>query len=151
MSTGRVGRGIQPSPRRITTELLDSGADLTAIVAANDMAAIGALATLRERGISVPDDVSLAGYDDIPFSRDITPPHTTVRVPMVELGRQAMRLALAVGGDEEQVIRLSTEVVIRGSVAKRPKRWEWSASWGRRRRRAHVFRPRAENLGVVGR
>jgi LacI family transcriptional regulator len=103
---------------RACSELLDSGAEFTAIFAANDMAAVGALAALREHGLSVPGDVSLVGYDDIPFSRDVTPALTTVRVPMVELGRQAMRLALAPAEDEERVLRLPTEPVVRGSAAR---------------------------------
>jgi LacI family transcriptional regulator, galactose operon repressor len=98
------------------SRLLDSGVDFTAILAANDMAAIGALAALRARGLSVPDDVSLAGFDDIPFSRDVTPPLTTVRVPMVEMGRQAMRLAVAQEATD-QVLRLPTELVVRESLA----------------------------------
>jgi LacI family transcriptional regulator, galactose operon repressor len=102
---------------RACTELLDSGADFTAMFAANDMMAVGALAVLRERGIAVPEDVSLAGYDDIPVSRDIAPALTTVNVPMVEMGRQSMRLAVAADDGDENVIRLPTELVIRASVA----------------------------------
>jgi LacI family transcriptional regulator len=102
---------------RACRSLLESGAQFSAIFAANDMAAIGALAALREDGVCVPGDVSLVGYDDIPLSRDVTPGLTTVRVPMVELGREAMRLALAPVEHDEQVIRLSTEVVSRGSTA----------------------------------
>ena len=103
---------------RACRELLDSGAEFSAIFAANDMTAVGALAALRERGIAVPEDVSLVGYDDIPLSRDVTPALTTVRVPMVELGRQAMWLALAPAADDARVIRLPTEVVTRASVAR---------------------------------
>jgi LacI family transcriptional regulator len=102
---------------RACGELLDSGTDFSAIFAANDMTAVGALVALRERGVSVPDDVSLAGYDDIPLSRDVTPPLTTVRVPMAELGRQAMSLALAPATEDERVIRLPTELVTRASSA----------------------------------
>jgi LacI family transcriptional regulator len=65
----------------------------------------------------VPGDVSLAGYDDIPLSRDITPALTTVRVPMVEMGRQAMRLAVQPDTVDEHVVRLPTELVPRASVA----------------------------------
>ena len=102
---------------RACAELLDSGASFSAIFAANDMTAIGALAALRERGIAVPGDISLVGYDDIPISRDITPALTTVRVPMIEMGRQAMRLALAPATGEERVVRLPTELVTRSSLA----------------------------------
>jgi LacI family transcriptional regulator len=102
---------------RACTELLDSGAEFSAIFAANDMTAVGALVALRERGIAVPGDVSVVGYDDLPLSRDITPALTTVRVPMVEMGRQAMRLAVGAEDGEEHVVRLPTELVARASVA----------------------------------
>lgn len=62
----------------------------TAIFAANDSMAFGALRALREAGIRVPDDVSLAGFDDVPIARYLTPPLTTVRVDIAELGRRAV-------------------------------------------------------------
>jgi LacI family transcriptional regulator len=67
----------------------------TAIFAANDAMAIGCLAALRERGLRVPEDVSLVGFDDVPIARYLTPALTTVQVPIAELGRQAMALLLA--------------------------------------------------------
>jgi LacI family transcriptional regulator len=103
---------------RACQALLASGEEFSAIFAANDMAAVGALTALRARGLSVPGDVSVVGYDDIPFSRDVTPALTTVRVPMVELGREAMRLALAPADEGERTMRLPTEVVMRESAAR---------------------------------
>ena len=64
------------------------------MVAATDMVAAGALTALHEAGLTVPGDVSLAGYDDIPFARDLHPALTTVHVPYEELGRLAVRTAL---------------------------------------------------------
>jgi LacI family transcriptional regulator len=96
--------------------LLASGVEFTALFAANDMMAIGALAALRKAGLSVPGDVSLVGFGDIPISQDLTPPLTTVRVPLVEMGRRAMELALS-PADSDRVLRLPTEVVRRESVA----------------------------------
>ena len=66
--------------------LLDADPGLTAIVALNDSMAVGALAALRERGIDVPGEVSVIGFDDMPIARDMTPPLTTVRLPLVEMG-----------------------------------------------------------------
>ena len=100
-----------------TLRLIDSGAPFSAIFAANDMMAIGALAALRERGMSVPGDVSLVGFDDLPIARDLTPPLTTVSLPMAEMGRRAMELALSDHPDSEPVVHLPTELVIRESVA----------------------------------
>ena len=98
--------------------IIDSGADFTAIFAANDLMAIGALAALRDRGLEVPRDVSVVGFDDISIARDLTPPLTTVAVPMNEMGRRAMRLILEPPPPDELVVHLPTEVVIRGSVAR---------------------------------
>jgi LacI family transcriptional regulator, galactose operon repressor len=74
---------------RGAAELLERAPDITAIVALNDPMAVGALAVLRERGIAVPDTISVAGFDDIPITRDVTPALSTVRVPMVEMGARA--------------------------------------------------------------
>ena len=94
----------------------------TAIFAANDMMAIGCLFALNEAGVKVPGDIALAGYDDIPIARFITPPLTTVRVRIAELGSLALeRLALAI----ENPDRVSTspqtlrcELVIRNSCSR---------------------------------
>jgi LacI family transcriptional regulator len=61
-----------------------------AIFCANDMMAIGCLDGLREAGLEVPDDVALAGFDDIPITRYVQPPLTTAAVPIAEMGRQAL-------------------------------------------------------------
>jgi LacI family transcriptional regulator len=102
-----------------TEALLRSGADLTAIFAANDLMAVGALAALRAAGLRVPADVSLVGFDDVPAVRDICPALTTVRVPMREMGRRCMGLALAGEGRRPEVVRLGVELVERESVADR--------------------------------
>ena len=98
-------------------ELLDDGSRFDAVFAANDNMAIGALAALRARGLSVPADVAVAGFDDIPLARHLG--LTTVRVRIDELGERALARLLAsmegAGevGDEfhrpELVIRSTTE------------------------------------------
>lgn len=72
----------------------DAGALQTAVLASNDLLAIGALNALRDRGIDVPGDVSVIGIDDIPTASDMTPRLTTVRLPLAGLGQLAMRVAL---------------------------------------------------------
>ncbi|GAA3532679.1 LacI family DNA-binding transcriptional regulator [Nonomuraea rosea] len=94
--------------------LIALGAKFTAVFAATDMVAIGVLAALREAGIRVPEDVSLAGYDDIPFAADLEPGLTTVHIPTEELGRTAVRLAL--NRDQRQHVVLGTHIVVRKSV-----------------------------------
>lgn len=94
----------------------------TAIFAANDEMAYGALDTLREAGLRAPDDMSICGFNDLPMSHMIDPPLTTVRVPLRELGRAGTQLLLALLNKEEQpMLRvLPTEVIHRKSVAEVP-------------------------------
>jgi len=63
-----------------------------AVFAANDMSAIGCLLALGESGVRVPDDIAVAGFDDIPIARFVTPALSTVRVQIAELGRNALEL-----------------------------------------------------------
>jgi LacI family transcriptional regulator len=67
---------------------------VTAIFAANDIMAVGALKVLRETGLRVPEDVALIGFDDVPIATAIEPPLTTVRQPIEELGSTAASLLL---------------------------------------------------------
>jgi LacI family transcriptional regulator len=101
-------------------ELLDASPDLTAIVALNDSMAIGALTMLRERGISVPADLSVVGFDDMPIARDVTPALTTVRLPLADMGARAMTLALEATGGEPRVERATAEIVRRASAGPPP-------------------------------
>ena len=91
----------------------------TAVFAANDSMAIGCLFALREAGVQVPGDVALAGFDDIPIARYITPPLSSVHVPIAELGTRAMgRLLHAVdskNGHERRQETVATTLVVRGS------------------------------------
>jgi DNA-binding LacI/PurR family transcriptional regulator len=75
-------------------DLLDARPDLTALFCGNDTIAIGVLHALAERGLRVPDDVALVGYDDIPIARFQAPPLTTVRSPAVAHGQRAMELVI---------------------------------------------------------
>jgi len=101
---------------RATLELLERAPQIKANFAENDQLAIENMAALRERGISVPDDVSVAGFDDIPIARDLVPQLSTVRLPLVEMGKWAIRLALEPRGAELRVEHLSAEVVLREST-----------------------------------
>lgn len=75
-------------------ELLRRDSGLTAVWAMNDVMAVGALTALAEDGVSVPGDVTLCGFDDIPLAADTTPRLTTVHVPMAEIGARALHFAL---------------------------------------------------------
>jgi LacI family transcriptional regulator len=95
----------------------------TAIFAANDSMAIGALSAFREDGLRVPEDIALVGFDDIPIARFLTPPLTTVRVEIAELGRRAVNhvvsaLAGTDGSKKKDVIK--TTLVVRESCGSPP-------------------------------
>jgi DNA-binding LacI/PurR family transcriptional regulator len=104
--------------RRAMRTLLDAAPDLDGAVVANDLMALGALQELSERGRRVPDDVAVVGFDDIPLATAASPPLTTVRQPMAEMGR-AMAAALLEmvddGGPRPPQI-LPTEVIRRSSA-----------------------------------
>ncbi|WP_149180215.1 LacI family DNA-binding transcriptional regulator [Streptomyces sp. TRM49041] len=88
------GSYTRSSGYEATRELLSRDPSLTAVVAANDTVALGACAALREAGLSIPDDISVAGFDDLPFSVDVVPSLTTYRLPLQEAGTRAGRLAM---------------------------------------------------------
>lgn len=101
-----------------THELLRREPGVTAVVAANDTVALGACAAIRERGLRIPEDVSVAGFDDLPFSVDAVPALTTVRLPLFEAGARAGRLAMGremppPGG----IATIEAELMVRGSTA----------------------------------
>jgi DNA-binding LacI/PurR family transcriptional regulator len=97
--------------------LLDRGAD--AIFCANDATALGALEAIRGRGLRVPQDVALAGFDDLEFSARMDPPLTTVRQGVREQGAEAVNCLFQLIGDRDGTPRrvlLPTELVIRQST-----------------------------------
>ena len=100
------------------TRLLERDTSFTALFAANDQMAAGAMDVLRTRGLAVPEDVSVVGFDDLPMVRYLYAPLTTVRQPVQEMGRAAADLALAVlRGEEVEVSRgFEPELVVRHSV-----------------------------------
>ncbi len=91
----------------------------TAVFAANDAMAVGLLSALQEAGLRVPEDIAVAGFDDIPIARFLTPPLTTVRLAIAELGDLAVQRllqALSRGEDRERQHEvLPTTLVVRGS------------------------------------
>jgi len=91
----------------------------SAVFAANDAMAIGVLCALQEAGVRIPEEIAVAGFDDIPTARFISPPLTSVRVGIAELGGRAMErlLALMAAGDARDRHHevLSTTLVVRGS------------------------------------
>jgi len=106
---------------RVSSELLDGADDITAIVAANDRLAIGCYDTLEARGLRCPDEVSIVGFNDMPFVDRLRPPLTSVRVPQREIGTEAANLLLQRLSDGSQTPReilLEPTLVVRGSTAR---------------------------------
>ncbi len=94
----------------------------TAVFAAGDAVALGAMVALRRRGIRIPEDMALVGFDDIPLAAYVDPPLTTVRLPAYELGREAAKLLIDIveGVEPEQTrILLETTLVVRASCGAR--------------------------------
>ena len=98
--------------------LLAGDSPFTAVCAANDLLALGAIQRLAALGIDVPADVSVAGFDDIQTAGMATPGLSTVRLPLHEIGRRAFRFAEQVlAGEDPPREVLPTELVLRGSTA----------------------------------
>jgi LacI family transcriptional regulator len=105
---------------RVCAELLDAVGDVTAIVAANDLLALGCYDTLEARGLRCPEDISIVGFNDMPFVDRLRPPLTTVRIPQREIGTVAADLMLQRLADDSEPaseILLEPTLVVRGSTA----------------------------------
>jgi LacI family transcriptional regulator len=102
-------------------KLLPAGPD--AVFAANDMMAAGALRAIREAGLSVPKDIALAGFDDIPMAAQLDPPLTTIRQPIKRMGSLAVETLIeAIHQPEIQPRRivLQPELIVRASCEDKP-------------------------------
>lgn len=113
------GDFTEDSGHRAAQAILARAQRPTAILAANDAMAIGALRALREAHLRIPEDMALAGFDDIPTARYLTPPLTTVHVPTAEMGSRAVDYlvnALERGGDGSRIHDvIATTLVVRES------------------------------------
>jgi LacI family transcriptional regulator len=107
---------------RCCRELLARQQGLTAVAAANDMLAVGCYTALDERSLQCPDDISVIGFNDMPFIDRLKPPLTTVRFPHYQLGTEAAQLLLErISGGEGpvKILYLAPELVVRGSTSAR--------------------------------
>lgn len=108
---------------RAGERLFDLAEPPTAVFAASDQMALGVYEALRQRGLRVPDDVSVVGFDDLPQARWSSPPLTTVRQPLDDMGRLAVRTLRRLMDSEEiesPRVELATELVVRDSTAPSP-------------------------------
>ncbi|KJV35368.1 LacI family transcriptional regulator [Luteibacter yeojuensis] len=105
---------------RAVESLLAQGKSFSALFCSSDEMAMGAMRALTSRGLRIPDDVSVIGFDDIRFSRYTSPPLTTMAQPKNALGREAMTMMIELLADPEEPPRkrvLAAELVVRGSTA----------------------------------
>ncbi len=106
---------------RCSRLLLERGTGCTAIAAGNDMLAVGCYAALDEAGLSCPEDISVVGFNDMPFIDRLRPPLTTIRFPHYQVGTEAAQLLLeriAEHAGPVKILYLAPELVVRGSTAR---------------------------------
>lgn len=112
------GNFLQSQGYQCTQTLLDLAEPPTAIFASNDVMAFGVMEAARERGLRLPEDLSIIGFDDIPQAAHVHPLLTTVRQPLEEMGRAAALLLLQYIAHPDAAIeriKLPTELIIRQS------------------------------------
>jgi LacI family transcriptional regulator len=109
----------EPAGATAMEEIVERGVHYTAVLAGNDLIALGCYDVLERRGLRCPDDVSVVGFNDMPFIDRVAPPLTSVRVPHYEIGAEAARLLLEALDDPERHPRsvvLPLTLSIRGST-----------------------------------
>ena len=95
----------------------------TAIIAGNDLQALGVYQAAREARLHIPEDLSVVGFDDLPAAQWVSPPLTTIRQPLVDMATAAAELVLSMAAGEapaQQRVELVTELVVRESTASPP-------------------------------
>jgi DNA-binding LacI/PurR family transcriptional regulator len=112
--------GARAAGARAAGRLFDRADRPTALIALSDLLALGALDAAAERGIAVPDQLSITGYDDIPEAALVSPALTTVRQPHERKGAEAIRLLLE--PDSPSAVELPTELIVRASTGPSPGR-----------------------------
>jgi LacI family transcriptional regulator len=105
---------------RCAKEILDAGGGCTAVAAGNDMLAVGVYLALDEAGLNCPADMSVVGFNDMPFIGMLRPPLTTVSFSHYQVGTEAAQLLLdrLNGNDTVKVLYLAPELIVRGSTAR---------------------------------
>jgi LacI family transcriptional regulator len=118
---GRCAKGSQQSfAKGVVQEFIREGGKVDAILAANDVTAIGVVNGLQRMGVSVPDDIAVVGFDDLEIATYIRPALTTIRQPIRRMGEEAVKLLLERISNEGSVARtkhllLPPELVVRES------------------------------------
>ncbi len=114
----RFGDFVAESGYQAADSLFQQSPPPTALFVGSDVVAFGAMTAIRERGLAIPEDIALVGFDDIPLARYVDPSLTTVRRPAAELGRQAGQMIVSLiqnGGVAVRDTVLETELIVRAS------------------------------------
>lgn len=115
-----VDTGTQEAGREAMRELLALGPNRpTAVFVDTDIKAEGAIQAVTDAGLRVPEDISIAGFDDIPDAKYMQPPLTTVKVPYYEMGKEAVK-RLVTGNKRAACVPMQTELIVRESTGKVP-------------------------------
>lgn len=135
----RYGDFREESGHQAMEQLLELAEPLTAVFVASDLVAFGAMEAIKERGLRIPQDIAIVGFDDVRLAHYVDPPLTTVRLPAYELGARAMKLVIQMIEEEELregEVLLKTELVIRESCGSNKSYGEFQTSssrfWSRR-------------------
>jgi LacI family transcriptional regulator len=113
-------RHIEEEGFRLTRRLLDRHPETSAVVAANDRLALGAIDAVRDAGLACPEDVSVVGFNDMPYADRFNPPLTTVRISQYDLGSRAASLLLRTIDDPSRPAEsqfIAPELVVRASTS----------------------------------
>jgi LacI family transcriptional regulator len=113
----------QPTGYQVAQALLDLAELPTAIFASNDVMAFGVMEAVRDRGLRIPEDISIVGFDNIPQAEHVSPQLTTIEQPLADMGREATRMLLALIQDPEcpyRRVELPTSLVVRASTRRIP-------------------------------
>jgi LacI family transcriptional regulator len=105
---------------RLCGQLMADGPGFTAVAAANDLLALGCYDVFAERGVHCPEELSVVGFNDMPFAARFNPPLTTIHIPHYDIGKAAAELMLERlqdGDSAPREIRLEPSLVVRGSTA----------------------------------
>lgn len=108
---------------QVTNHILNHFPRMTAIVASSDLTAFGAIMAINEQGLSIPHDISIIGFDDIPMAANVNPGLTTLRQPFQALAERATDLTIQLLRGQKPAMqhhRLPVELIIRGSTSYSP-------------------------------
>ena len=116
----RVVRPTEETGQAAASALLGLAQPPTALFTGNNLLTVGALKAIHERGLRIPDDVSLVGHDELPWMSLLAPGITVAAQPIYEMGRQAVEILLErIRGDRQPVreVRLNPNLIVRQSCA----------------------------------